>query len=56
NDQSTAQLILQFYEILKNPQQSKAQAMRQAQLTLLKNSAYQHPYYWGPFILVGNWL
>ncbi len=56
NDQSTAQFILQFYESLKNAHQSKVQAMRQAQLTLLKNPSYQHPYYWGPFILVGNWL
>ncbi|MBD1938103.1 CHAT domain-containing protein [Microcoleus sp. FACHB-68] len=29
--------------------------MRQAQLSLLKNPGSEHPSYWAPFILVGNW-
>jgi hypothetical protein len=28
-----------------------------AQLKLLKNySRWQHPHYWSPFLLIGNWL
>jgi len=56
NDESTAQLMVEFYRQLTQSQVSKAQALRQAQLTLLGQSKYQHPYYWAPFVLVGNWL
>lgn len=47
---------------------TKAQALRQAQLVLLENRLnwgaeeqsqemdYSHPYYWAPFIMLGNWL
>ncbi len=54
-DQSTADLMTNFYKALR-PGVSKAQALRQAQLSLLKSPKYQHPYYWAPFVLVGNWL
>lgn len=54
-DQSTADLMTNFYKALQ-PGVSKAQALRQAQLSLLKSSRYRHPYYWAPFVLVGNWL
>ncbi|MEQ9355092.1 CHAT domain-containing protein [Coleofasciculus chthonoplastes] len=56
NDESTAQLMVEFYRQLTQSQVSKAQALRQAQLTLLRQPKYQHPYYWAPFVLVGNWL
>jgi CHAT domain-containing protein len=56
NDESTAKLMVQFYQALTQPGLNKSQALRQAQLALLKNSQYAHPYYWAPFILVGNWL
>jgi CHAT domain-containing protein len=52
---SNAQLMGEFYSGLKNGL-DKAEALRQAQLTLLSNPKYQHPYYWSPFILVGSWL
>lgn len=52
---STAQLMSKFYQGLKNGL-SKAEALRQAQLALLANPEYAHPYYWSSFILVGSWL
>ena len=55
-DLSTANLMSQFYEFLKNPEISKAEALRQAQLSLLRSPQYNHPFYWAPFVLVGNWL
>ncbi len=55
-DQSTADLMVQFYKSLNQPQISKADALRQGQLSLLHSSEYKHPYYWAPFVLVGNWL
>ncbi|MBD2070660.1 CHAT domain-containing protein, partial [Leptolyngbya sp. FACHB-671] len=40
---------------LNQPNTTRAEALRQAQLSLLRSSDYQHPYYWAPFILIGNW-
>ncbi len=51
DDESTACLVTDFYRqwLAGVP---KAQALRQAQLTLLKE--YEHPYYWAPLVLIGN--
>ncbi|MBR8831414.1 MAG: hypothetical protein N5P05_000899 [Chroococcopsis gigantea SAG 12.99] len=54
-DRSTSELIVKFYEILSREKLSKAQALREAQLFLLSSPAYKHPYYWAPFVLIGNW-
>jgi len=59
NDASTAEFMQQFYQELKNPQLTKAEAVRQAQLALLKNypdTDYNRFYYWAPFVIIGNWL
>lgn len=54
-DNSTAILMTQLYEALRKPGMTRAEALRQAQLTLLRSSDYQQPFYWAPFVLVGNW-
>ncbi|GAB4177855.1 MAG: hypothetical protein Fur006_09820 [Coleofasciculaceae cyanobacterium] len=56
NDESTSLLMSQFYQELANQSLSKAEALRRAQLVLLKNPQYQRPLYWSPFVLIGNWL
>ncbi|NEP15054.1 MAG: CHAT domain-containing protein [Symploca sp. SIO2C1] len=56
DDQSTAKTMVEFYRNLGQGNGNRAEALRQAQLSLLKQQKYQHPYYWAPFILVGNWL
>jgi len=56
NDQASSILITDFYEDLKKPGVSKAKALQQAQLKLLKDHRYDHPSYWSPFLLIGNWL
>lgn len=56
NDQSTAAFISQFYQTFTKPGITRAEAVRQAQLALLKQQNFSHPYYWAPFILVGNWI
>ncbi|MDY7020092.1 MAG: CHAT domain-containing protein [Cyanobacteriota bacterium] len=56
NDVSTALLMAEFYRELTLSGVSKAEALRLAQLKLLKESQYQDPYYWAAFVLVGNWL
>lgn len=56
SDESTAEFMAEFYRELFQTQVSKAEAVRQSQMMLLENSKYEHPYYWAPFVLVGNWL
>jgi CHAT domain-containing protein len=56
-DSSTAVLMGEFYRELKTGNISKAEALRRAQMKLMKEySNYSAPLYWAPFILVGNWL
>ena len=53
NDASTATLMEQFYANLKAGK-PKAEALRQAALTVSGNPATAHPYYWAPFVLFGS--
>ena len=45
-----------FYRGLKEKQLSKAEALREAQLQLLHETDTARPFYWAPFVLIGNWL
>ncbi|BAY12013.1 CHAT domain-containing protein [Calothrix sp. NIES-2098] len=56
NDEATANLMRQFYKHLSISKETKAEALRRAQIALLKDPQYEHPVYWAPYILVGNWL
>lgn len=56
SDQATVKLMQVFYEKLKTPGITKAQALQAAQITLLQERKYRHPFFWSPFILIGNWL
>jgi CHAT domain-containing protein len=88
-DSSTGLLMQQFYRVRQQTGVNKAEALRAAQLALLRGSIktdtssatgrgatrepaagsaaapsftanpsvpYAHPYFWAPFILMGNWL
>lgn len=56
NDRATAQLMGEFYQELSAKYLAKAEAVRQAQLKLLNSRWYKHPFYWAPYVLLGNWL
>jgi CHAT domain-containing protein len=56
NDQSTSEMVSEFYRQLDSSKVSKAEALRAAQLFLLEQPQYRHPSYWAPFLLIGNWL
>ncbi|HIK30288.1 MAG TPA: CHAT domain-containing protein [Oscillatoriales cyanobacterium M59_W2019_021] len=56
-DLSTSELMSEFYHQLNRDDGiSRAEALRQAQLALLDRTEYDHPFFWAPFVLVGNWL
>ena len=56
NDLATAELMSQFYQELSENRLPKAEAVRQAQLKLIHSRWYNHPFYWAPYVLLGNWL
>lgn len=55
SDESTAALMVRFYKELARPGVTKAEALRRAQQSLLQNNTYRLPYFWAPYVLVGNW-
>ncbi len=54
NDDATMEFMRLFYDGL-NRSLNKAQAMREAQINMIKNKKFKHPFFWSPFILIGNW-
>lgn len=77
NDVGTKNLMSEFYAGLQKGNMNSVEALRQAQIALIKNgtvseqnqqglgdvnsastdtSYLSHPYYWAPFILIGNGL
>lgn len=56
-DSATAKAMSEFYRLLlETPDLSKAKALQISQKQLIANKYYWHPSYWGPFLLIGNWL
>ena len=57
NSHVTSQFMPAFYQQLtdQNVGLSKAKALQQVQKAFIDNDKYAHPYYWAPFILMGNW-
>ncbi len=53
DDRAGSLLMTAFYRYLLAGQ-TKAAALRQAQLNLLNDPTYRHPFYWAPFILIGD--
>jgi CHAT domain-containing protein/Tfp pilus assembly protein PilF len=78
NDTSTGKLMADFYRRWANGKVMKVEALREAQLDLLRGNiggtdrrddrgitvvdaalsvprGFTHPFYWAPFVLIGNW-
>jgi len=57
HDEATALLVRRFYEELLRPERpSKAAALQSAQQFLLRDPRYDHPAFWSPYLIIGNWL
>jgi CHAT domain-containing protein len=57
DDKVTAVFMGRFYQELANAAVTKAEALRRAQQSILQDPKYrQQPFYWAPYVLVGNWL
>ncbi|MEB3359427.1 MAG: CHAT domain-containing protein [Synechococcales bacterium] len=66
NDEATAVLMGRFYEeLVSHPSISRSEALRRAQVSFLRTEEnldfenfldWPSPFYWSPFVIVGNWL
>ncbi|MDJ0705241.1 MAG: CHAT domain-containing protein [Leptolyngbyaceae cyanobacterium MO_188.B28] len=56
DDVATSIFMTKFYEELSAKSGNKAAALRSAQQFLIDDLDFSHPYYWAPFVLLGNWL
>jgi CHAT domain-containing protein len=54
-DLPNTSLMVDFYQLLSDPSLSRAEALRQAQLSLIERG-FATPHIWATYVLVGNWL
>jgi CHAT domain-containing protein len=55
-DKSTADLMTEFYKrLLASDNASASASLREAQLAMISGQKYSAPFYWAPFVLVGDW-
>ena len=54
NDPATAALMQAFYTA-RQAGADKALALRQAMTQIQQDPRWTHPYYWGAFVLMGDW-
>jgi len=54
SDRSTRDLMIGYYKALLHGA-GRGEALRQAQLQMLKSKPHSHPYYWASFIQTGEW-
>jgi CHAT domain-containing protein len=56
-DKSTADLMTDFYKRLLSTGEgtTSSSALRGAQLAMISGKRYSAPFYWAPFVLVGDW-
>jgi CHAT domain-containing protein len=54
SDASTRELMVAFYKGLKD-KKSLAEALQGAQRSLIARPELRHPFYWAPFVLLGDW-
>lgn len=54
NDASTSQLMSDFYRYHIGGKMSYSKALRKAKMNLVQDKQFAEPYYWSPFILLGQ--
>jgi tetratricopeptide (TPR) repeat protein len=54
DDEATRTLMVSFYKNYLSGM-SKPEALRKAQMAMMNNKKWSHPYYWSAFVLFGDW-
>jgi CHAT domain-containing protein len=55
DDAATAEFMTRFYRLLLNDGLKPAQALRETQLQMQRETKWKSPYYWAAFTLQGEW-
>lgn len=55
SDIATAELMARFYSAMLKDKMRPAEALRAAQISLLKEKRWEQPFYWAAFTLQGEW-
>lgn len=55
-DNAARRVMENFYGGLTTARLSKTEALRRAQIELLHMDEFAHPFFWAPFLIIGNWL
>ncbi|OGA68559.1 MAG: hypothetical protein A3G81_16325 [Betaproteobacteria bacterium RIFCSPLOWO2_12_FULL_65_14] len=56
SDQAAKIMMNTFYQGLSGEGITKVKALQKAQRQLIDSADMQHPFFWAPFVLIGNWL
>jgi len=56
DDAGTQALMAEFYKELRKGDLTIAEALRNAQVSLIRSKEFNHPYYWSAFFAIGNGL
>jgi CHAT domain-containing protein len=54
-DEATAELMKRFYHKMLDERMRPAEALRAAQVSMLKEARWRAPYYWAGFVIQGEW-
>ena len=55
DDQATAEFMTRFYRLMLEKKAPPAEALREAQIEMQKETEWKSPYYWAAFVLQGEW-
>jgi len=55
DDAATAEFMTRFYQLMLNEGLKPAQALRETQLQMQRETKWKSPYYWAAFTLQGEW-
>jgi CHAT domain-containing protein/Tfp pilus assembly protein PilF len=55
NDKATAALMQRLYVGMLRSGKTPAEALRAAQIEMLRTRQWQSPYFWAPFVMQGEW-
>ena len=54
SDQSTSDLMVDFYDYFLSDKDDFSTSLRKAKLKMISKESYSNPYYWAPVILIGK--
>jgi CHAT domain-containing protein len=54
-DQSTSGFMTEFYKHLITENQEISLSLQETKLSMIESADLAHPFYWAPFVLIGDW-